>query len=113
MEIKTFSEYQSEAIKTAKQFEEKNMALAYSVLGITGETGEVSEIIKKHIRGDGELDILKLKKEIGDVIWYIARLCDALEITMEECAQINILKLRKRHGETFTGHGNRETPETE
>ena len=105
-----FTEYQKSAITTKKFWDEKQLELSYCALGLCGEAGEVAEFIKKHILGTKPLDtdrLEKLKYELGDVLWYIAALCDALDFDMGEVAQMNVNKLRKRHGESFSGHGNR------
>jgi len=105
-----FKEYQRLAMVTKKPWDTKEWELVYSCLGLTGEAGEVTDIIKKHVSGskpiDGEV-VDKLKYEIGDVMWYIACLCDALGFDMGEIAGLNIEKLRKRHGEKFSGYGKR------
>ena len=102
-DIPTFNEYQAEAQKTNSRGGNNGpLGLAYGILGIVGEAGEVAEKVKKFIRGDkGELDIDDLKKELGDVMWYIQFVCQALGFTMEEVASLNIAKLRKRHGEKY------------
>jgi NTP pyrophosphatase (non-canonical NTP hydrolase) len=84
-------------------------AWLYYVLGIAGETGELVEKIKKHFRDDyGKMTPEKLeeiKKEMGDCLWYHARLADALDINLNEVAELNIEKLLDRknrnkiHGE--------------
>ena len=105
-----FNEYQKEAIVTKSHWGEKNAELAYCAMGLAGESGEVVEIIKKHFRGDKPLDNenkLKLQKELGDVLWYIASTCDALGFKMNDVAQLNIEKLRARHGNAFSGFGDR------
>jgi NTP pyrophosphatase (non-canonical NTP hydrolase) len=103
-------EYQREAIKTAKPWDNKDWALAYHALGLVGEAGEAVDMIKKHFRGDRPLDAERtemLKKELADVMWYIANICDTLGIEMADLPQTNIDKLRARHGETFSGYGDR------
>ena len=105
-----FNEYQKAAVVTKKPWDDKNWELADCGLGLTGESGEVADIIKKHVSGSKPLNdeiINKLKYEIGDILWYIAALCDALDFDMGEIAQQNIEKLRKRHGDKFSGYGNR------
>ena len=105
-----FDEYQSEAIKTASyDFKTWEFGLPYLALGLIGESGEVAERIKKHIRGDKELKPEKTLEELGDVLWYMANLCETLGFTLADVASANITKLRKRHGETFSGYGNPET----
>jgi NTP pyrophosphatase (non-canonical NTP hydrolase) len=75
-------------------------ALQYVVLGRNGEAGEVAEQIKKAMRNDnGELSperIESMKKEAGDVLWYLTRLADELGTNLSEIAQINIEKLFTR-----------------
>ena len=89
----TFNEYQEEAKKTAIYPAEYR--LVYPTLGLTGEAGEVAEKVKKMVR-DGKLDADGLKKELGDVLWYLAALATDLGVTLEEVAAGNVAKLRSR-----------------
>lgn len=72
----------------------------YYVLGIGGETGELIEKIKKHFRDDyGQMTDKKKKeiiKEMGDCLWYHARLADALGIKFSDVAEENYRKLLDR-----------------
>lgn len=72
----------------------------YYVLGIGGETGELFENIKKHFRDDyGKMTkdrFNKIKKEMGDMLWYQARLADYFGIEFNEIARDNISKLLDR-----------------
>ncbi len=94
-----FDEYQEEALKTAV-YPDKGNNYIYPTLGLAGEAGEVSEKIKKIIRDKkgviGEEDKLALKKEIGDILWYVATLSKELGLSMNEIAAMNIEKLRSR-----------------
>lgn len=69
----------------------------HAALGIAGEAGEVSDMIKKWIFHDADLDQEHLKKEIGDVLWYIALMCHAFNWSLDDILEINIDKLRKRY----------------
>jgi len=89
----TFNEYQEEPKKTAIYPTEYR--LVYPALGLTGEAGEVAEKVKKMVR-DGKLDTDGLKKELGDVLWYLAALASDLGVTLEEVAAGNVAKLRSR-----------------
>lgn len=105
-----FSEYQKAAIVTKKPWDNKMMELAYCGLGLAGEAGETVDMIKKHFVGSKSFDterIEQLKYEMGDVLWYIACLSDAMDFDMDEIAQMNINKLRKRHGDSYSGYGKR------
>lgn len=73
--------------------------LANGALGISGEAGEVTDIVKKILYHpghtlEGERD--KLVLEIGDVLWYAGLLCVSLDIPLEEAARRNVEKLRAR-----------------
>ena len=88
-----FREYQDLARGTAIYPDEYD--IIYPTLGLTGESGEVAEKVKKFVR-DGYLNKEELTKEIGDVLWYIANLCSDLEIELEDVASGNIEKLLDR-----------------
>jgi NTP pyrophosphatase (non-canonical NTP hydrolase) len=87
-----FDDYQKLAISTAIYPEEYK--IIYPTLGLCGESGEVAEKIKKHIR-DGK-SLSGLKKELGDVLWYIAALAEDLDISLQDVAELNIQKLSDR-----------------
>ena len=88
-----FDEYQKGTEKTAVYPEEK--AVEYLALGLNGEAGEVAEKIKKSIRDDKELSD-EIQDEIGDCLWYIARLLDELGYSFSETAEGNLDKLLDR-----------------
>ena len=72
-----------------------NTELSYLALGLGGESGEVLEKIKKLIRDDVyEPD--EIAKELGDVLWYLSRMCNAIAYPLEQVAQMNINKLTSR-----------------
>jgi NTP pyrophosphatase (non-canonical NTP hydrolase) len=96
-----FEEYQSEASATAL-YPKRLSNLEYPTLGLTGEAGEVANIVKKIQRDFGGVitDEIrgKLKDELGDVLWYISACADELGLTLREIAEYNVGKLAKRHG---------------
>lgn len=70
------------------------------ILGLIGEVGEVVEHIKKSRRPAPKtkpIDIHEMELEIGDVLWYLTRLCVEYDIELSEVAVKNIVKLEKRH----------------
>lgn len=103
----TFNGYQ-DFVKTMKVYPEKH-AIVYPTMGISGEAGEVSEKVKKWLRGDRELDKLELLKEAGDVLWYLASLADDLGFTFQDMVDENVKKLssRKERGVTKGDGDNR------
>lgn len=105
MEEFGFNDYQVLASKTRKEFDEIKDMQADVGLGLAGEAGEVADIIKKHLAGAKLIDFEHLKEELGDVLWYIAEACDCFGFSMQEVAQKNIEKLKKRHPNGFGGYG--------
>jgi NTP pyrophosphatase (non-canonical NTP hydrolase) len=101
------NEYQRKAMVTKKNYATKKDQEINGLLGLAGEAGEVCDMIKKHYSVGTPIDREALAKEIGDVMWYIAELCDAFGFTLDEVAQGNIKKLAARHGSSFSGVGNR------
>jgi len=94
-----FDNYQIEARKTAI-YPNKDKNFIYPTLGLVGESGEVAEKIKKVLRDkNGNLDDdskLALKKELGDVLWYLSNLCDELGFSLNDIAKVNLEKLNLR-----------------
>ncbi len=70
-------------------------------LGLAGESGEVLDMVKKCIFHEVELDEDHLKKELGDVMWYVAALCEAFGFSLDDIMQMNIEKLKARYPEGF------------
>ena len=97
-----FGTYQTEAVQTANKGGERAMRLCNWSMGLAGETGELVDLLKKHVHHGHELDVLKVKKELGDVLWYLAMLCEELNLSLDEVAQMNIEKLRARYPSGFS-----------
>lgn len=74
-------------------------------LGIAGEAGEVLELIKKDSFHGKPLDKDNLKKEIGDVLYYVARLADEYGLQLEDIMDANIKKLQARYPAGFAQGG--------
>jgi len=75
--------------------------LIRSFLGVAGESGEMMECIKKHLRGDYDLEEVRRRalKEIGDTLYYLAVCAHELGMDLDEVAEHNIAKLAKRKAE--------------
>lgn len=81
--------------------------LYYLALGVSSEAGEIAGKIKKLMR-DGVFNTADLVQEVGDVLWYCARLADALGFELEDVLQLNYAKLTKRkENGTITGSGDK------
>jgi len=109
----TFGEYQKQALTTAIFNPDPLMDKTIWAMGISGEAGEVLEKWKKIVAyKDGKIsdeDKLELKKELGDVVWYIALLAHSLDLSLEDVMQLNLDKLkdRKARGKTKGSGDNR------
>jgi NTP pyrophosphatase (non-canonical NTP hydrolase) len=94
-----FSDYQKKSRKTAI-YPEVGKNFVYPTLGLAGEAGEVAEKIKKVIRDNqgivGKENQELIKKELGDVLWYVSQLASELGLSLEEIATCNLDKLYSR-----------------
>lgn len=94
-----FEEYQKKSRKTAK-YPEAGNNFVYPTLGLAGEAGEVAEKIKKVIRDKGgKIDDETrelIKKELGDVLWYVSQLATEIGLSLDDVANHNIEKLYSR-----------------
>ncbi len=100
--IVDFNKYQILATRTANRDQEVKYRLANWSLGLAGEAGESADLIKKYVFHGHMLDRDKIKKELGDVLWYIAQLAKDLDVNLSEIAELNIKKLEKRYGDGFS-----------
>ena len=97
----TINEYQKLAMRTVNPELDKNQMLINSVMGLCGESGEAIDIVKKWYAHGHELDREHLKKELGDIAWYLAEAATALDIDLSDVLEANIDKLKKRYPEGF------------
>ena len=87
----TFNEYQTFTATTALY---TNML--YPVMGLAEEAGEVVEKYAKALRDDKDFPVEDIKKELGDVLWMLARTADDIGLTLSEVAEFNVAKLTDR-----------------
>jgi NTP pyrophosphatase (non-canonical NTP hydrolase) len=89
------------------------MALPYTLLGLSGEVGEICNKYKKIIRDKAnimsEKDRDELQSELGDALWYLATILSSLGLDLEQTAAINLnkLSLRQKHGKLGGSGDNR------
>lgn len=95
------NEYQALALRTAKTDLSDREILINAVMGLCGESGEVIDIVKKHIYHNHPLDREKLAKELGDVAWYLARTASVLGYGLDDIFRMNVDKLKARYPEGF------------
>lgn len=95
-----FDMYQTE-VRTTREYETKDRLLMLAALGIAGEGGEVVDLIKKAEFHDHPLDQKKVAEELGDLLWYLSTMADAIGWTLDQVAAFNVEKLRARYPDGF------------
>jgi len=102
----TPNEYQRNAMRTASGISTScpENLLLQGVMGMSGESGEALDIVKKVMFQGHELNEATkehLIRELGDVLWYVATTAEALNVPLETVMQTNIDKLRARYPKRF------------
>jgi NTP pyrophosphatase (non-canonical NTP hydrolase) len=92
-----------------------------SAMGLQNHIGEIAKALELWIWYGHNLDTVILKEELGDLLGFIAQMCNTLDFDLEEIMQSNIAKLKERYPEKFDasqdldqhGHGFAELPEVD
>lgn len=95
-----FSDYQRLAARTINLDISREDIIKHALFGMCSEIGELHGLYQKVYQGH-EIDEEHLKKELSDVLWFIAEYCSAKCWTLNEVAELNIEKLRARYPEGF------------
>ena len=95
-------EYQELALRTANKKVTGYDRLRNAAYGLNGESGEFIEILKKFEFQEHPLDTDELIDELGDIIWYAALACNAMNTTMDDVMDHNVEKLLGRYPEGFS-----------
>ena len=96
------NEYQRLAMTTLNKDIPQKELIVNAALGLSGEVGEVNDLLKKHMFQGHELHKDDLINELGDIAWYLAEAAAALNVSLEEILKRNIEKLKKRYPEGFS-----------
>ena len=95
------NEYQKLAQRTSRRDLPADSHITNGVLGLAGEAGECADLLKKHYYQDNRPFRDQLIDELGDVLWYVAETAAGLSVKLEDIAQHNIEKLKRRYPEGF------------
>ena len=96
----TLNDYQRMARRTAGT-KQKSDKMEEALFGLAGEVGELCDHYKKYMHQGHDIDYDHMAEETGDVLWYLAEIADALDVTLEHIARRNIDKLRNRYPDGF------------
>jgi NTP pyrophosphatase (non-canonical NTP hydrolase) len=95
-------EYQRLAARTlidrpGFEIPDAEMMAVWEALGLTGEAGEVADLVKKGVFHRHGIDRSRLEEELGDTLWYLSALCSTLGLDLSAIMQANIDKLKIRY----------------
>ncbi len=96
-----FDRYETAAARTVGD----DPPLWYLALGLTGEAGEVAEIVKKVERHGKPLNVQEIEDELGDVLWYLTMLAKQVGTSLTQVAARNVEKLKGRYPDGFRERG--------
>ena len=96
----TGNEYQRLAGRTIREDMVKDDLEFHALHGMVGEIGELHSIYQKAFQGH-KLEKEHMEKEIGDLLWFIAEYCTALDWNLDDVMQLNIDKLKARYPKGF------------
>ena len=89
--------YQLDVLKYAPDYQHYMPNVLYAAIGICGEAGEVSELIKKYAYHGYTIDKDHLARELGDVLWYVSYMAHLFGYSLGEIMEMNQDKLAKRY----------------
>ena len=97
MQVGTYQELAERTINKNLTTDEQ---INHALFGMSGEVGEILSIYQKQYQGH-EIDEEELKKEVGDLIWFVAEYCTVMGWEMDEILYKNINKLKRRYPDGF------------
>lgn len=104
----TGTEYQIEALRTRVNERTFKDYMIEGTMGLCGEAGETTDLVKKHIFQGHKLDSEHIAKELGDIMWYISLTAYSIGYDLDTIMQINLDKLKNRYPEGFDSERSRK-----
>lgn len=98
------NEYVELASRTRVDLDEEALDTFHMLLGLMTEIGELADVFKKNLAYGKKMDDVNIREEIGDILWYLANLCDVRGYNLEEIMRTNISKLMIRYPEKYSNH---------
>lgn len=101
------NEYQKLAARTLLEHPDFELTghevmILWDAIGLSGEAGEVADLVKKGILHQHGLNTEKLQEELGDVLWYVAALCTTMDFDMSKIMEDCITKLKRRYPQGYS-----------
>ena len=87
--------------KCKRTLSTKDDLLEHMIIGCFTEVSEIADAYKKHKFYKRDLNVQNLKEELGDLMWYMYQMLEALDYAPEDCRRDNIWKLLKRYPDKF------------
>jgi len=94
--------YQEAVMRTGVPTDIPSDRLKLALIGLQDELGEIAGPLKQYLWHGHTFDIAHLEEEIGDLLWYLALLCNTLNIALSEVLARNISKLHERYPDGFS-----------
>lgn len=113
MNIEQFQKDSLRTQKSYKQLEESDLKKLDMALGLSGEVGEVVDLVKHAIFHNEKLERCELAKELGDVMWYLVNMASAYDMSMEDILLLNEAKLAARYSEGYSDEASKNRHATE
>jgi len=97
MKMVNIREYQEACKRTAKRGESEKLEICNWVLGLAGEAGDVASCVKKTIFHENKNMLDGVRENIGDMMWYVAMICNFYGWSLDDILGENLGKLRERY----------------
>jgi NTP pyrophosphatase (non-canonical NTP hydrolase) len=98
----TLAEYERAAARTINQSLTPDERLVDAAAGLAEEGGEVVGLVRKHLFMRHALDRARLTTELGDALWCLTGVAAAIGVSLDEVAQANLEKLRRRYPDGYS-----------
>lgn len=102
------ADYERAVIRTSPEGRTAREDLLLSAVGLAGESGEVADLVKKHVFHGHDLDTAHALEELGDILWYVAFAARTLGSSLSSVAEANVRKLEARYPGGFSERASRE-----
>lgn len=101
--MNTFAEYQDDVLRTAGlDTKDPGLAIDEFAMGLVGEASEAIEILKKYRFQGHPLNLIKVREELGDALWYLTSLAVTVGLSLEGIAKANVCKRAERYPDGFS-----------